>query len=76
MSYWRCLLMIHNDAKHIRTCIQACVSARDGRGRWRQKLALIAALQPPMQKSQVIAMATAEAACNFGAWLAKRWAKS
>ena len=63
-------MSIHGDTKHILACIQACVEAQDGRGRWRPMRTLLAALRSPMQESQVIAQATANAAVNFGAWLA------
>ena len=63
-------MTIHSDIQHVRVCIQACVAAQDGRGRWRPARALQAALRPPLQQSDVIATATANAAANFGTWLA------
>lgn len=63
-------MSIHSDAQRIRACIEACVEAKDGRGRWRPMQALHAALQPAMQASDVIARATVNAAGNFGGWLA------
>lgn len=67
-------MSIARDLKHIRACINAVYRAGDGRGRWRPMRALRAALQPPVQESQVIAQATANAAASFGAWLAA-WGK-
>lgn len=57
----------------IRRCIDDCARARDDRGRWRQQRKCAA--EPQQQgTSATVAEATAQAARNVGAFIARRFA--
>lgn len=55
-------------SEKIAVCVRHCANRRDGRGRWRAAEALAFALKED-GSSAIVALTTAAAARDFGAWL-------